>query len=194
MEIKDFGFMPEMIPENAAGIPARVTAVHRERYAIICEFGETYGRLKTKEYYNDFEEFPTTGDFVLINYNPGGDSQIIRTLPRKTFFSRRDPDKGRGEQAVAANFDYVFIMQSLNQDFNANRLERYLTLSWQSGAIPVVILTKADLTADYSEYVQLAEKVAEGAAIHVISAKNGFGMNSLEDYVKPGKTIVLLGS
>ena len=111
-----------MMPENTQGIPARITAVHKERYALVCEYGDTYGRLKTKEYFKGFEEFQTTGDFVLINYNPGGDSQIIRTLPRRTFFSRRDPTPGRGEQAAASNFDYVFIMQSLNQYFNAKRL------------------------------------------------------------------------
>lgn len=132
MDLKEYGFMPNMIPEDACGIPARVTAVHKERYALVCEYGETHGRLKTKEYFGGFEEFPTTGDFVLINYNPTGDSQIVRTLPRKTFFSRRDPTPGRGEQAVASNFDYVFIMQSLNQDFNVKRLERYLTLAWRS--------------------------------------------------------------
>ena len=91
------------------------------------------------------EEFPTTGDFVLIRYVPDGDSRIVRTLPRKTFFSRLDPTPGRGEQAVAAHFDYVFIMQSLNHDFNEKRMERYMTLAWQSGACPVIVLTKADL-------------------------------------------------
>ena len=130
---------------NTQSVPARVTAVHKERYALVCEFGEIYGRLKTKEYYGGYEEFPTTGDFVMIQFNPSGDSQIIKTLPRKTFFSRRDPTPGRGEQAVAANFDYVFIMQSLNQDFNRKRLERYVTLAWQSGATPVVLFTTADL-------------------------------------------------
>ncbi len=103
MDLKKYGFMPGMMPENAQGIPARITAVHKERYGLVCEYGETYGRLKTKEYYGGCEEFPTAGDFVLINYIPGGDSQIIRTLPRRTFFSRRDPTPGRGGQAVASN-------------------------------------------------------------------------------------------
>ena len=71
------------------------------------------------------------------------------------FFSRRAPTPGRGEQAVASNFYYVFIMQSLNQDFNAKRLERYLTLAWQSGAIPVVVLTKADLVDEYGSYIRI---------------------------------------
>ncbi len=175
-------------------ITARVTAVHRERYQLICEYGEIYARLKTKEYYVKLEEFPTTGDFVLINYIANGDSQIIKTLPRKTFFSRLDPTPGRGEQAVAANFDYVFIMQSLNHDFNTKRLERYMTLAWQSGATPVVVLTKADLVEDYEDYVASIGVVAPGVAVHQVSSKTGYGMENLKKYLQPGKTVVFLGS
>lgn len=194
MELGKYGFLPNMVPENAQGIPARITAVHKERYALVCAYGEGYGRLKTKEYFGGFEEFPTTGDWVLINYIPNGDSQIIHTLPRRTFFSRRDPTPGRGEQAVASNFDYVFIMQSLNQDFNANRLERYLTLAWQSGAVPVVVLTKADLVEEYGTYVWTVERLAAGVSVYAVSAKTGKGLDALSDYVAPGKTIVFLGS
>ena len=194
MDMRDYGFMPDMMPEDAQGVPARITAVHKERYALVCEYGETYGRLKTKEYYGGYEEFPTTGDFVLIQYHPGSDSQIIKTLPRRTFFSRRDPDRGRGEQAVAANFDYVFIVQSLNQDFNVRRMERYLTLAWQSGATPVVVLTKADLQEDCNEYIRVAEEIAPGVAVYAVSSKTGAGLETLAEYMAPGKTVVFMGS
>lgn len=195
MDIIDYGFSPTKQPEYRNGIPARVTAVHRERYALVCEHGEIYGRLKTKVYYGDGSmEFPTVGDFVQIQYILSGDSQIIATHHRKTFFSRRDPSPGRGEQAVAANFDYVFIMQSLNNDFNPKRLERYLTLAWQSGAVPVVILTKADLVEDYQSHLRAAGKSARGADIIPISVQNGFGLECLTDYLKPQKTIAFLGS
>ena len=194
MDLKKYGFVPDMMPENAQGIPARITAVFKERYALVCEYGEIYGKLKTKEYFGGFEEFPTTGDFVLINYNLSGDSQIIKTLPRRTFFSRRDPTPGRGEQAVASNFDYVFIMQSLNQDFNAKRLERYLTLAWQSGAIPVVVLTKADLVDEYMPHIRIVESLAAGVSVYAVSSKNGAGLDTLAAYMAPGKTIVFLGS
>ena len=194
MNITDYGFTQDMITEEMQGIPARITAVHKERYALVCEYGETFGRLKTKEYYGGFEEFPTAGDFVMINHNPGGDSQIIRTLPRRTFFSRRDPTPGRGEQAVASNFDYVFIMQSLNHDFNLRRMERYLTLAWQSGAVPVVVLTKADIAADPSPYIMTAERLAMGAAVYAVSSKTGEGLEALSQYIAAGKTSVFLGS
>ena len=149
MNINDYGYVPNT--KNLPGIPARVTAVHKERYEIVCQHWITHARLKTKEYYCEDGLFPTTGDYVMIHYIPNGDSQIIATLPRRTFFSRREPGPVLRDQAVAANFDYVFIMQSLNMDFSIKRLERYLTLAWQSGATPVILLTKADLVDDYWE-------------------------------------------
>ena len=98
------------------------------------------------------------------------------------------------EQTVAANFDYVFIMQSLNHDLNPKRLERYLAQAWQSGAVPVVVLTKADLIIEYSEYLNLARHTAIGVEVYVISAKTGYGIDKLVDYLQSGKTIVFLGS
>ena len=192
MNITDYGIVPNT--QNLPGIPARVTAVHKERYEIVCEYGMTYARLKTKEYYGGCEAFPTTGDFVMLNFIPNGDSQIIATLPRRTSFSRREPGPVPRDQAVAANFDYVFIMQSLNMDFNPKRLERYLTLTWQSGATPVILLTKADLVEDHRDYLTAVERVAAGVNTHVVSAHTGYGLQGLNAYLQPGKTVVFLGS
>ena len=192
MNINDYGMMPNT--ENLPGIPARVTAQHKERYEIVCEHGITHARLKTKEYYVNSQDFPTTGDFVMINYIPTGDSQIIATLPRRSYFSRRDPGPIPRDQAVAANFDYVFIMQSLNLNFNPKRLERYLALAWQSGATPVILLTKADLVEDYWDYLTQVERVAAGVNTHVVSAHTGYGLQRLNAYLQPGNTVVFLGS
>ena len=192
MNIYDYGIVPNT--QNLPGIPARVTAVHKEQYEIVCEHGTIHARLKTKEYYVDTQDFPTTGDFVMINYIPNGDSQIIATLPRRTYFSRREPGPIPRDQAVAANFDYVFIMQSLNLDFNPKRLERYLTLAWQSGATPVILLTKADLVENYWDYLTQVERVAAGVNTHVVSAHTGYGLERLNAYLQPGKTVVFLGS
>ncbi len=197
MDITDYGLSPsllETIPAGDADIPARIVAVHRERYALVCAHGECYGRLKSGVYTSGTEVLPTTGDFVLIRYNPDGDSPIVRTLPRASFFSRRNPTRGEGEQAVAANFDYVFVMQSLNADFNPRRLERYLTLAWQSGAVPIVVLTKADLTPGPGEMLDVARRIAPGVDVFAVSAKTGAGLDALSAYLQPGKTIVLLGS
>ncbi len=202
INLVDYGFIQTIMPEDVSAIPARITAVHKERYEIICEYGQTFGRLKTSIYFGEgYESFPTVGDFVLIQYNCSGDSQIIKTLERKSKFARNDFSghaagyvKTVKEQVVASNFDYVFIMASLNHDFNLKRIERYLTLAWQSGAIPVVVLTKADLTDDFTEQVRAVEKIAVDVGVYAVSAKTGYGIDRLSEYLKPRKTIVFLGS
>lgn len=194
LDLIDYGYIPTA-DEGAQFIPARVTAVHKERYELICEQGQCFGRLKSSEYYAGGELFPTTGDFVLIEHFTGGDCRIVKTLPRKSYFSRLDPSSsGHAEQAVAANFDYVFIMQSLNHDLNLRRLERYMTLAWQSGAVPVVVLSKADLLEDSEDQIRVIEKAAAGVGVYAVSAKTGYGLDALSDYIKPRKTIVFLGS
>lgn len=194
MNIKDYGFELFTGLDSISGTLARITAVHKGRFGIVSDFGEEYAVLKGKEYYHERESFPTVGDFVLIEHNRDGDSLIIKTLERRTYFSRRDPNNGRGEQAIAANFDYVFIMQSMNHDFNPKRLERYLTAARQSKAEPVIVLTKADLTDDYLPYIIEASRAAEGVKLCIVSAKTGYGMNELQPYFQKGKTLVFLGS
>lgn len=201
-DISDYGFLPSMLPEANAGIPARVTAVYKERYEIVSEYGVSYARLKKGVYYRDsLEDFPTTGDFVLLQHNLSGDSLIIKTLKRRSKFARNDFSghaagyvKTVLEQVVAANFDYVFIMAALDQDFNLKRIERYLTLALQSGAVPLIVLTKADLAGDFTEQIRSAEKIAMGVGVCAVSAKTGDGLDALSDYLKPRKTVVFLGS
>ena len=192
MKLSDYGIIPN--PENLPGIPARITAQHKERYEIVCDRGEAFARLKTKEYYTGTELFPTAGDFVMVDYNENGDSRILATLPRRTCFTRREPGPIPRDQAVAANFDYVFILQSLNRNFNPKRLERYLTMAWQSGATPVIVLTKADLAQDPADYLRRAAQVAPGVELHAVSARTGLGLDGLSPYLQPGKTLVFLGS
>lgn len=195
MSIQQYGFSPLTQPENQNGIPARVTAVYRDRFEIVCDAGSGLAHLKSGAYRGDDALIPTTGDFVLLDWQQNGESRILQTMPRKTYFSRRDPSSsGHAEQAVAANFDYVFIMQSLDHNFNPRRLERYLTLAWQSGAIPAVILTKADNDSDCAAHIRAAEQSAPGVGVFAVSAKTGYGLEQLLDYLKPGKTIVFLGS
>lgn len=173
-----------------------VTAVHRDRYEVHVNDDNFFARLKTGVYYSEEreEEFPTVGDNVELAYNPMGDSLIVKTKIRKTKFSRTDPDVGKGEQVMAANFDYVFIMMSLNFDFNLKRLERYITASWQSGAQPVIVLTKADIAEDTERKVELVRQIAIGADICPASSITGEGMGQLKKYLEPDKTIVFLGS
>ena len=177
------------------GIVARITACHKNKFEFICNNGEGLAHLKSSEYFAGDEAYPTTGDFVMLDYRTDGESVIMKTLERKTCFQRIDPSSnGKGAQNVAANFDCVFAMQSLNQNFNTSRLERYLTLAWESGATPVVVLTKADIAVDLQDKIKEAERVCLGADVIAISAKTGYGMDKLKKYLASGKTIVFLGS
>ena len=126
---------------------------------VMTERGEVTAVLKGTFYHSTEtrEDFPCVGDFVLLHYNESGDSLIVTVLPRRSKFSRADYSghaagyaKTVLEQVVATNFDYVFILSSLNWDFNVTRIMRYLTQARQSGGQPVVILTKADLVEDYN--------------------------------------------
>ena len=188
------GFADPLPPDAAWG---RVTAVHRERYVVAAEQGECFARLKGSAYYNGDEEFPTVGDYVLLRARQAsgeGDALILRTLPRRTVFERPDPDVGKAIQAVAANFDTVWICMSCNQNFNPARLERYAAASWQTGAMPVVLLTKCDLAENPEDYAARARAAAPGIDVLLLSARTGQGMEALEPYLGPGQAAVLLGS
>ncbi|MDD2647626.1 MAG: ribosome small subunit-dependent GTPase A [Eubacteriales bacterium] len=181
---------------------ARVTAVHKERWEIVSRFGLSGAKLKASVYYQEGSDalYPAVGDYVRIAYNESGDSIITETLPRTSCFSRSDFSghalgyvKTIKAQVVAANFDTVFIVSSLNNDFNASRLERYLTLAWNSGAVPVIILTKLDLCENPWELIESAKSAAMGADVYAISSVTGEGLSALEKYMTTGKTLVFLG-
>ena len=196
LTIQDYGFIPNTSEAGQKGIPARITACHKNKFEVVCDQGGGLAHLKAKEYFLEDEPYPTTGDFVLIEYRENGESTILKTLPRRTCFKRLSPDitGGAHAQVIAANFDYVFIMQSLNQNYNLSRMERYLTLVWESGAIPVVVLTKADIAENIQERILAAEKICLGVDVIAISAKTGYGMEQLDKYLKKGSTLAFLGS
>ncbi len=181
-------------PRNPADLPARVTEVHKEMYRAACEHGEVWVRLKgsLQRDASAVESLPTVGDFVYLQYDPQGQSLITQLLPRRTKFSRFDGTHSR-EQLVAANFDYVWIATSLNFDFNLARVERYLAAAWQSGAQPVVVLTKADLCDRTEELIFRVEQIAPGVPVHAVSAVTGAGIDQLEPYLQPGLALALLG-
>lgn len=204
-DLYDYGFTPETIIGECDGLmPGRVIERRRELFKVICENGEAGAELKGSLYNTlaDEEGFPAVGDFVLIQYNDSGNSLIARVLPRRSKFSRANfggHSEGYAkyikEQVVAVNFDYVFILSSLNQDFNPARLGRYLSASWQSGGFPVVVLTKADLCADSGAQAAEARMIAGNAApVICVSSKTGNGLEELEPFMESGKTIVFLGS
>ena len=182
-------------------IPARVISVQKESYKIVSEYGENNAKLKGSNFYQDskYQIYPAVGDFVLIKPNSMGDDIIYRVLNRQSYFSRLNPTlrnniASASEQIVAANFDYVFIMASLNHDFNIRRLERYLAAAWQSGGTPVVLLTKADLYSNYEDMVYQVKEIAPAVEVLAISSLTGLGIEDLNQFLKPYKTLVFLGS
>lgn len=179
--------------DNQTETIAQVTAVHKDLFEITSEKGNGFARVKRGHYDLEEEVYPTTGDYVAIDWQGKDHSIILRTLPRSSALSRMDSAEGR-EQMIAANFDYIFILQSLNHDFNPRRLERYLTLGWQSGGVPIVLLTKTDQIEEYSDQLAEAQEIAIGTEVYPISAVTSEGLAELEQYLQPEKTVVLVGS
>lgn len=176
---------------------ARVISQAKDIYLVVSALGKQNAVLSGKLRYeaDSASDVPAVGDFVMIDTGNGqGQAVIHYILPRKSVFVRRESGKRNREQIVAANIDTVFICMSLNNDFNLRRLERYLSAAWNSGSIPVVVLTKADLCANVCEKISQIESVAIGADILVTSALKDEGYNQLLPYIKEGKTVAFIGS
>ena len=201
VDLKQYGFAEtKVLPEGLK--PGRVTEVHRNQYTVITEHGEVPATLKGSFVHDAAirADLPCTGDFVLLQFNGSGPSLITQVLPRRSKFSRADSFghsyahiKANREQVLATNFDYVFILTSLNRDFRVARIMRYLTQTRLSGGQPVVLLTKADLTDDFSPQINEVKEAAPDVPVHAISSHTGFGFEALCEYLKPEKTIVFLG-
>jgi ribosome biogenesis GTPase / thiamine phosphate phosphatase len=139
------------------------------------------------------DAFPAVGDWVAVEVRPDG-ATIQAVLPRTSRFARKAPGKVPGDQVVAANVDTVFLVNGLDRDFSPRRLERYLALARASGADPVIILTKADLCDDVPGRRATAGALDPGVAVHAVSALARTGLEALERYLPPGRTVALLGS
>jgi ribosome biogenesis GTPase len=139
-------------------------------------------------------DLPVVGDWVLAASTAGGSATIHRVLTRRTRFSRGAAGRSTEEQVVAANVDTVLVVTSFNRDFNPRRIERYLALSWESGATPIVVLNKADLCEDHERWLTEVEPVAQGVPTILTSAVRGDGVDDLRRVVRTGGTTALLGS
>lgn len=149
-------------------------------------------------FYNGKQNFPVVGDYVTFDYNPQGDYRILEVCERTSILKRPFPRdhavKKVEEQEMVANVDYVFIVTSLNHDFNVNRVLRYATMARQGKSEPVVILTKADLCENVEFYIGEIEASVPNTPVYAISAINKQGIDLLSRCIQPGKTIALLGS
>lgn len=175
----------------------RILSQEKGIYRLVSEKGEQLAEISGKLRYNikNMSDFPAVGDFVAIDCNGQSSNAVIHhVLPRKSVFIRKAAGGGNTEQVVAANIDTVFICMSLNNDFNLRRLERYLAVAWDSGAVPVIVLTKADLCPDIEEREQSAREIAVGVDIVVTSAAEREGYTRLLPYIQYGKTVAFIGS
>ncbi|MBD2072172.1 ribosome small subunit-dependent GTPase A [Leptolyngbya sp. FACHB-671] len=174
----------------------RVALEHKQAYTLYAEQGELSATVsgKLRHQATAAEDFPAVGDWVVIRIRDEGQATIHAILPRKSKFSRKTVGGKTQEQIVAANIDTVFLMAGLDHDFNLRRIERYLVLAWESGAIPVILLNKADLCDAVEERVLEVEEVAIAVPIVVLSAAQNQGLDALQPYLKPGQTSALLGS
>lgn len=177
---------------------ARVTEQHRDRYKVVSEKGELQAAVSGNFIYraNDNSDFPAVGDWVMIDRtdDSGGNAVIHHILRRKSVFERKAAGTGNSIQIIAANIDIVFICMSLNADFNLRRIERYLSVAWNSMATPVIVLTKADLCSDLSARLAELAKVSVGTDVVVCSSREEGGYDEVLSYIKEGKTIAFIGS
>lgn len=201
-EISALGFGPFFEQQlQASGndklIPARVAAEHRGAYEVWSATGsgraELAGRLRVQI---PEAGSPGVGDWVVVNEAPGpGRTAIIeRVLERRTVFTRGAAGREARAQVVAANVDLVFAVCGLDADFSVRRIERYLARIWASGALPSVVLNKADVCADPWSRVAEVERHAVGVPIHVISALRAEGIEAVRACIHDGMTVALVGS
>ena len=176
---------------------ARVAAQYRGHYKIATETGELQaeisGRLRFETH--ELAKFPAVGDFVMVSSKDSGGSAIIHhVLTRKSIFLRTAVGMSGQAQPVAANIDIVFICMSLNNNFNLNRLERYLSVAWDSGATPVILLTKADLCDHLQQSVSEVEKVSAFSDVIPLSMFDDDVAAKLSRYLQCGITSAFIGS
>ena len=198
--MKMYGLTPDF-EKKAEAFPdltvARVIAQEKGYYRLISALGEKIGEISGKFGYSvaSKAEYPAVGDFVMTFWNEGDSNAIIHhVLPRKSSFIRKAAGQRSEEQVVAANIDTVFLCMSLNNDFNLRRLERYVSIAWNSGAMPVVVLTKSDLCDNLEEKLAEVSSVAAGVDILVTTTTQQDGYEALYPYLSEGKTIAFIGS
>ncbi len=182
--------------DRGNAVPARVIAQQRRFWRVAGDFGEGWaeaaGRLRDAA--AGGAEWPAVGDWVAVELHDASAAVIREVLPRRTQFVRKSPGKQIEEQVIAANVDTALLVSALDGDFNPRRVERYLAQCWESGARPVIVLNKADTCEDARDRAAEMEKIALGAAVCVVSAKTGQGIEELEKLLRPGETLALLGS
>jgi ribosome biogenesis GTPase / thiamine phosphate phosphatase len=183
--------------ERLRWVPACVVWQGREHYRLSTGDQEWHGQLagRLRHAAGSRADLPVVGDWVLAALRSAeGSATIHRRLARRSQFSRAAAGRSTAEQIVAANVDTILLVTSFNRDFNLRRLERYLALTWESGARPVVVLNKADLCTDHERWRSDMTSVSQGVPVVVTSALRGDGLAELDEVIRTGGTTALLGS
>ena len=189
-----FQALAGLYPEFTVG---RITSQEKGRYQLVTNRGEKLAEVSGKFRYHAaaVSDYPAVGDFVMVDWNDhGGTAVIHHVLHRKSCVIRKAAGNAHQEQVVAANIDTLFLCMSLNNDFNLRRLERYLSIAWDSGAVPVIVLTKADLCKDLAEKQAQVASVAIGVDVLVTTALEKDGHHQILPYITDGKTVAFIGS
>lgn len=192
-------FAAAFAPFAAEGcVPGRVTLELKGYYEVTGEAGAKLGQC-TGKFINSARspaEFPAIGDWVAITPQAGEETRvhISGLLPRRTKFSRKAAGESEFEQVVAANVDTVFLVSSLDANFNLHRIERYLAAAWASGAEPVILLNKADVCDAPLKLKHEVEAIAPRVPVFILSAATRRGLKALAPWLQPGRTVALLGS
>lgn len=169
-------------------IPARVVREHDKGFLVWSESGESAAQLSGRSRADGVRL--AVGDWVALR----PDGVIEAVLPRRSHFTRKTAGAVTQEQPVAANVDTLFLVSGLDRDFNVRRIERYLTVAWDGGAAPVILLNKADLCDDVDSRVAETQAVAAGAPVHPVSALHASGLEPVRARLVPGHTAAFLGS
>jgi len=189
-------FFQEQLADQAALRRARVVQEQRGLYALAGDvdgWAEVSGRFRHEA--RAAADFPAVGDWVGVAAPPGANRAIVhRRLERRSVLSRKAAGRVQEEQVVAANVDTVFLVNALRPAISANRIERYLTMVWEGGARPVVVLSKADLAADPAAEAVALRRRLPLVDVVVVSALAAGGVDALTPYLEPARTVALLGS
>ena len=201
IDLKRYGLNDQLVHQATqypGMILARVSAQHHQLYQVISEQGEFKASVSGKLLYAAHEtmDFPAVGDWVMVDQlDVHARNAIIRhILERTSVLARKAAGTSNATQIVAANIDTIFICMSLNEDFNLRRLERYLSVAWDSMATPVIVLTKADLCDHLQQKLVEIESVSVGTNVIVCSSLEEKGCESIQSCTVEGKTIAFIGS
>ena len=187
-DLAALGWSPELAENLPPGlVPGRVTAAHRAAFDVQTGDSSVRTRLPGRLVHEQLDV--AVGDWVGL-----GDGLIREVLPRRSAIVRQAAGRTSESQTLAANVDVAFVVTSLGPDLEPRRIERYLVTIWESGAVPEIVLTKADRLDDPWDQAAEVEGVALGVPVHVVSAISGLGVDTLRARLQPGATAVLLGS